>query len=119
MSRTYKKNIRCFICYGDNREFYYHRRRKRKNAHRMQLRSLVAHYDANEIDDVWKEPNLPVEDQWAEPTDGHWVINKTRIKKMENKYGYVVGNVMAYYHNKFDRYLKPKRGRHKNYKNII
>ena len=76
MSRSYRKNIVCKICYGDNRKFYYHRRRKIKNLGRMQLRSLMANYNPEDVSDMWEEPHFPMKDTWAEPTDGHYGMNR-------------------------------------------
>lgn len=86
MSRSYKKNIVVNTCYGDNRDFYKSRRRKIKNAHRMQLRSLVAQYEPEVIDDIWKEPSIPMRDTWAEPTDGHYGMNRDMWKAQKKKY---------------------------------
>ena len=119
MSRTYKKNIRCFCCYGDNRKFYEYRRRQRRHRINHEVRNLLANYGPEGLDDMWKGADMKTENQWSEPTDGHWGINKEYIKKMDREYNndkiYLVThpyNNRNYWHNKYDRYFKPKNRKH-------
>ena len=114
MSRTYKKNIRCFCCYGDNRKFYEYRRRQRRHRINHEVRNLLSNYGPEGLDEMWKGSDMTKEAQWIEPTDGHWPINKEYIKRMDryynnNKYRYYDP---TYWHRKFDRYLKPKNRKH-------
>lgn len=108
MSRTYRKNIVINICYGDNREFYKNRRRKIKNLGRMQLRSLMAQFNPNEVGDMWEEPKMPMKDTWTEPTDGHYGMDRRKYLQYINHHPYL-GD---YYKKDFDYYMKPK---HQNY----
>ena len=108
MSRSYRKNIVCKICYGDNREFYKYRRRKIKNLGRMQLRSLMAQYDPEYVSDMWKEPNFPMKDTWAEPTDGHYGMDRNRYHQYIRRHP-LLGD---YYEKDFNYYLKPKNRKH-------
>ena len=119
MSRTYKKNIRCFCCYGDNRKFYEARRRLRRHRINHEVRNLLSNYGPEGLDEMWKGPDMPKEAQWMEPTDGHWGINKEYIKRMDREYNndslYDVKHpfpACEYWHRKFDRYLKPKIRKH-------
>jgi len=118
MSRTYKKNIRCFCCYGDNRKFYEARRRQRRHRINHEVRNLLSNYGPEGLDEMWKGPDMTIEAQWMEPTDGHWGIDKEYIKRMDreyNKYMYPISHIYNdrnYWHKKYDRYLKPKNRRH-------
>lgn len=108
MSRTYRKNIVVKICYGDNRKFYYYRRRKIKNLGRMQLRSLMAKYNPDDVSDMWVEPRFPMKDTWAEPTDGHYGMNRRKYAEYIRHHPYL-GD---YYLKDFDYYIKPKNRNH-------
>lgn len=107
MSRTYRKYIRCFTCYGDNREYYLLRRRQRRRRENHEIRTLLANYGSEGIDELWKGADMVFEDQWNEPTDGHWAINKQYLKTSDRIHGY-----NDWSHKHFDRYLKPKNRKH-------
>ena len=106
MSRSYRKYIRKFTCTGSNTEYYKARRREIKNAHRMQLRNLLANYNPEDIDDKWIEPCIPTEDQWMEPTDGHSPLNKSIFRKECKEFP--SSSTTSYYDKEINRYLKPK-----------
>ena len=110
MSRTYRKHIMKYTCYGDNRAFYACRRRKIKNLGRMQLRSLLANYDPETVSDLWEEPRFPMRDEWAEPADGHCGLSKKDleilIKESKDYYDYSELTKKANY------YIKPKNRKH-------
>lgn len=119
MSRTYRKNIRCFCCYGDNRKFYEARRRKRRHRINHEVRNLLSNYGPEGLDEMWKGPDMTTEAQWMEPTDGHYSINKEYIKTMDREYYndeiYIKTHSYSdpdYFHRKFDRYFKPKHRKH-------
>jgi hypothetical protein len=117
MSRTYKKNIRCFCCYGDNRKFYELRRRKYRRRVNHEIHNLLVNYGPEGIDEMWKGPDMACEDQNCEPTDGHWAINKEYIKTMDRVYNNDPHYDNAYrdknyWHRKYDRYFKPKNRKH-------
>lgn len=105
MSRSYKNNILVSTCLGDNRDFYKLRRRKIKNAWRMQFRSLKAHYSIDEVNDRWIEPKIHMRDTWAEPTDGHYGMNMDMYLKEIKQFPY---NRASYYTDKVKYYLKRK-----------
>lgn len=104
MSRTYRKYVRLYICTGDNRDFYKRRRRKRRNKINQEDRNIKANFGAEAIDEMWKGPCMPTEDQWIEPTDGHWAESKASLKRMDR----ILGR-NNWYHEKYDRYLKDKK----------
>ena len=111
MSRTYRKNIRIGICYGDNRSFYAARRKKRRRILRHNLRNALANYKNEDIDEHIEGDTMPKEDQWNEPTDGHYGINKSTLKIMDRQWKgrnkrYIPDTF--YFHKKYDRYLKSK-----------
>lgn len=106
MSRTYHKYVKLYICKGDNRDFYRRRRRTRRSKINQEDRNIKANFGAEAIDDMWKGPCMPNEDQWMEPTDGHWVESRDSLKKMDRIWG-----LNLWYHEKYDRYLKPKTNR--------
>ena len=119
MSRTYRKNIRCFCCYGDNRKFYEARRRQRRHRINHEVRNLLSNYGPEGLDEMWKGPDMTTEAQWIEPTDGHYSINKEYIKTMDREYYndeiYIKTRSYSdpdYFHRKFDRYFKPKHRKH-------
>jgi hypothetical protein len=117
MSRTYKKNIRCFCCYGDNRKFYELRRRQRRHRINHEVRNLLSNYGPEGLDEMWKGADMTTEAQWMEPTDGHWSIDKEYIKRMDRKYNndpnyYLRYCDRNYWHRLYDRYFKPKHRKH-------
>lgn len=111
MSRSYKKHVRMFMCQGNNTPYYKLRRRSRRSRANRLLRSIIANYPAEEIDDRFIDDKLPKEDQWAEPTDGHWPANKRTIRKIEKLYG-KDDYLSKWYHKCCDKYLKPKHQRY-------
>ena len=119
MSRTYKNYVRCFCCHGDNREFYKMRRRQRRHRSNHEVRNLLVNYGPEGLDEMWKGPDMTVEAQWMEPTDGHWAIDKEYIKRMDRVYNNDLMYTQShpyrdreYFHRKFDRYFKPKNRKH-------
>ena len=108
MSRTYRKNIVINIAYGDNRKFYKNRRRKIKNLGRMQLRSLMAQYNPEDVNDMWEEPKIPMKNTWVEPTDGHYALDKIMYAQYLKRHLFL-GD---YYNKDFDYYMKPKHYKH-------
>ncbi len=105
MSRSYRKHIRCTMCGGDNRLFYRLRRRKRRARLSQEMRAIKAHYHYDEIDDHIIGDIMPKDDQWAEPTDGHWGMSKRQYQRFKKEYPH-----LNYYDNQVQRYLK---NRHK------
>ncbi len=82
MGKSYGKYVTIGMCYGSNTEYYRQRNRflRRKNRHLLNLaKSLI---DIEEYFPV----KLPKEDQWDEPTDGHWKVFANEIRKRYSKY---------------------------------
>lgn len=108
MSRSYKNYISCKIAGGDNTEFYKHRRRKIKNLGRMQLRSLMAQFNPEDVSEMWEEPNFPMKDTWAEPSDGHYPMNKKMYNQWLRTHKLFGEPNEGYYSKDMDYYIKPK-----------
>ena len=70
MSKSYSKIKRIGICTGDNSEFYRERRRSIRTKERQTLKDTLAHTDISDFDDVYTPLNIPLKDDWSEPTDG-------------------------------------------------
>ena len=104
MSRTYKKNAKGFIAGGNNTVFYKHRRRNIRRKNKNNLRYLVANKPIDEVNDLILNDVTPKVDLWAEPTDGHYTINKEILKKRDREND----PSAEYYHKKFDKYFKKK-----------
>ena len=112
MSRTYRKRIIKTTAGGDNTSFYRLRRRKIKNIGRMQLRRLLANFNIDDVSNLWEEPNIPMRDEWAEPTDGHYGITKRDYKKLVHN-----EDINSWYDysklgKKVNYYIKPKNRKH-------
>ena len=105
MSRSYKKNVKCFIAAGGNNTlFYKNRRRKIRRKNKNNLRYLVANKPIDEVNDLILNDVTPKVDLWTEPTDGHYTINKEILKQKDRE-----NNPFAeYYHSKYDKVLKSK-----------
>ena len=106
MSRTYRKYVKLYICNGDNRDFYRRRRRTRRSKINQEDRAIKANFGAEAIDDMWKGPCMPIEDQYMETTDGHWVESRDSLKRMTR-----ICDLKPWYNEKYNRYLKPKTNR--------
>lgn len=103
MSRSYKKNIKCSMCGGDNRLFYRLRRRRRRARLRHEMRALTTKYNPDEIDEHVVGDTMKKDDQWAEPSDGHWGMNKDQYKQYKRE------NPGPNWRDKLAKYyLKPK-----------
>lgn len=103
MSRSYRKNIKCTMWGGDNRLFYKKRRRRRRARLSQEMRAIKAHYHPDEIDEHIIGDTMKKEDQWAEPTDGHWAMSKNQYRRYKKEYPNI-----NYYDKQAQRYLKPK-----------
>lgn len=103
MSKTYRKNVRANIAVGDNRSYYKARRRNNKRSIKHNLRTLVANYESEDVDEMILKPKQIKKDTWREPTDGYNLINSEILKNKDREEGY-----NEFYHNKYDKILKNK-----------
>ena len=117
MSRSYKKAVKCGICTGSNTEFYHSMNRKVRNKNNQMLRNLMANYDIEEIDDMIVTYK-PIHDDWNEPTDGTFLVNKKDKKLYKyNDDGSITknnhyGTGENYWNHKFGKYLKNKHSKY-------
>lgn len=81
MSRSYKKKLRLHVCYGNNTEYYRSRRRRNRRSNNNLLRTVIANFTLDEVDDNLMLVNIPKRDIWNEPTDGTSVKDVDSINK--------------------------------------
>lgn len=81
MSKSYSKVKKFGICSGDNTEFYREKRRSIRAKEKQVIRDTLAHADISDFDDVYTPLNIPLKDDWTEPTDGTIPMNAKEIKK--------------------------------------
>lgn len=106
MSRSYKKSIKFGTCSGNNTEFYRDRNRKERAVNRNHLRSLIAHYDIDTVNDLIVNIQLPYDD-WDEPTDGHFALNwKDRNRYSHDWHGNLDYDSLEYFDNHIGRYVR-------------
>ena len=124
MAKTYKKFVKCGICKGSNTKYYRDMNRKCRTKNRQSLRNLLANYDIEVVSDIIPYGEVPIHNDWDEPTDGTFLLSKKNKKDyMYNFDGTEItdhqyGNGENYWNHKLGKYLKPKIRKHKNYKLI-
>ena len=98
MSKSYAKYKTLGICYGNNTPWYRKRRKHQRRINKNRLRDTFAKFDKSDIDDNFNPFDIPKEDKWREPTDGHWKANAKIIKKLckRNKINYRNGYYGTY-----------------------
>lgn len=87
MSRSYRKFVKLGMCGGfgnQNTGFYKNRRRKISNKNKQIVRDAVAHYNPEDIDDHVQEYRPPKRDDWAEPSDGTFILDKKDADRIIN-----------------------------------
>ena len=81
MSKSYSKVKKFGICTGDNRDFYRAKRRSIRAKEKQVIRDILAHKDISEFDDIYTSLNIPMKDDWSEPTDGSFVLTAKDIDR--------------------------------------
>ena len=81
MSKSYSKVKKFGICTGDNREFYRMKRRSIRAKEKQVIRDTLAHKDISEFDETYTSLNIPMKDDWTEPTDGSFVLTAKDIDR--------------------------------------
>jgi len=81
MSKSYRKYVKVGVCCGNNTKYYKNKRRRVSNKNNHILRNALAKYDADEIDEHVVEYKPPKGEDWDEPTDGTWTIDKKSAEK--------------------------------------
>lgn len=82
MSKSYSKIKRIGICssaHSDNTEFYRERRRMIRAKEKQVIRDTLAHHDVSVFDEVYTPLNIPLKDDWTEPTDGSRAMNAKEL----------------------------------------
>jgi hypothetical protein len=54
----------------------------------QRLRTMMAHHNPEDYDDVFEPYIIPKKDSWDEPTDGTWKLTAKHLKKSKYKYPY-------------------------------
>ena len=88
MSKSYGKYKTIGMCYGNNTPYYKERRIHQRRVNRGRLRNVIANYHPEDIDDKFMPYEIPREDQWDEPTDGHWKEYPKELKRRLKWHGY-------------------------------
>lgn len=88
MSKSYGKYKTCGVCWGNNTPYYKDRRRKIRMKNNQRLRTMMAHHNPEDYDDVFEPYIIPKKDSWDEPTDGTWKLTAKHLKKSKYKYPY-------------------------------
>ena len=88
MSKSYSKIKKIGICTGNNSKFYQERRRAFFLMIRRPPRSTLAHVDIEDFDDTYTPLNIPLKDDWMEPTDGTIELTAKEYKKKEYKFSH-------------------------------
>ena len=103
MSKTKRKAIRVGICNGSNTSFYRNRRKRQRHINAQKLRAATNSLIIDEdIDDVIYL-HIPKRDDWREPTDGSYLIEKEDLPDYERN-----RHISKRHYEKLCNKLKPK-----------
>jgi hypothetical protein len=86
MSKSYGKYKTLGYCTGSNTDFYRERRKHERQVNNQRIRNILAHYENDEFDDTYNEYKIPKENQWDEPTDGHYKMTAKELNKQKKEY---------------------------------
>lgn len=87
MSKSYSKFVKLGARGGfgsQNSGFYKNRRRKASNKNKQIVRDAVTHYNPEDIDDHVHEYRPPKRNDWAEPSDGTFILDKKDTDRIIN-----------------------------------
>ena len=73
MSKTYRKVLKFGICTGTNTEYYRSKRKAQRKQLAHELRAAMQYHD---IDEHILPTKFIMHDDWREPTDGTWRMDK-------------------------------------------
>ena len=102
MSRSYKKNYKVGYCCKGNIRYYKKRRKLRRHRLSHEMHNLFANYTAEIIDEKVVGDVMPKENQWGEPSDGHYGLWQSEYKADKAFYDKLYGKKIGYA-------FKPKR----------
>ena len=105
MSKSYGKYKTCGVCWGNNTPYYKDRRRRIRMKNNQRLRTMMAHHNPEDYDDVFDPYIIPKKDDWMEPTDGTWKLTAKELKKSKYRYPWSTYK-LPYYATKNNRIKK-------------
>ena len=91
MSKSYGKYKTMGIAYGSNTEYYRDRRRHQRHVNKNRIRNTIANTNIDEFDDNYQEYSIPKNNDWDEPTDGHYKVTAKELNEMDKKRRKVFG----------------------------
>lgn len=86
MSKSYSKNMKVGICYGNNNSFYKQRRKVFKKRDKQAIRNTIAHFDIEDFDENYNPHNEVFKDDWIEPTDGTVLVTDEILQDFDKIY---------------------------------
>lgn len=110
MSRTYRKAIRQGVCTGSNTEYYRARTRKLRRMNRQSLHTAITKLDIADAADVIYTFKYPRRNEWDEPTDGSYYVDKNYVDSVVNSDWYY--DSFKKFFSKYYRVLKNKHVKH-------
>lgn len=100
MSKTYRKSIRVFNCCGTNTYYYDQKRRLLRRLVKHEVYNATVHYDWEDMDEGILPVKFIMPDRWRETTDGHFLLDKETLKKLDPNCRY--GGYAVWCHSDFD-----------------
>lgn len=91
MSKSYAKYKTMGICYGSNTDFYRERRKHQRRVNKHRIRNTMANSNIGEFDEKYEEFTIPKNDDWEEPTDGHYKVTAKELNEIDKKRRKVFG----------------------------
>lgn len=85
MSKSYAKYKTIGICCGSNTGFYRDRRKHQRHVNKHRIRNTIANSGIEEFDEKYEEYYIPKNDDWEEPTDGHYKLTAKELRDMRKK----------------------------------
>lgn len=85
MSKSYGKHKTMGICDGSNTEFYRERRKHQRRVNKHRIRNTIANSDIEDFDDNYEAYSIPKNDDWEEPTDGHYKLTAKELREIRKK----------------------------------
>ena len=129
MSRSYRKNI-IAGSHTDSESYKFRRKRRRRHGNKQELRMLIANQTSTthrengpigwsermgwtgSVDEQVVGDNRPYVDGWELPFEGHFLVNKDSLKKLDKEKR--LNSLAESLHRKYDKYLKDKHKNHQS-----
>ena len=100
MSKTYRKSIKIFNCWGTNTYYYDQKRRLLRRLVKHEVYNASIHYDWEDMDEGILPVKFIMPDRWCEPTDGHFLLDKEILKRLDPNCCY--GGYSVWCHSGYD-----------------